>query len=268
MGEISNALDDVIEKLITLSNKVAVLEGAEPDPDPEPEPEPGPFEPDECVLAQIEREPVKRSGGAKTAFDIIVNNLDTHVVQWIAPYKVNLGNGFGWISGDRAGYKGAYMFLVELATGRVINRVMFQSLGSASAYMQINDKYMDEIQTTGIGFDGKCGEPPTQGQMPIIEEDYEADGSPEVRPLIPIIFDGVVVEDRSYTNTVTPGTDVFRFSDLGRTTDPFMAVNGFGTGEHVVYSRQAVGGRLLVDGVWVMAVAVYYDNLDPAARFG
>lgn len=232
---------------------------------------------DLCVLNQIAADTTKSSGnGIKTRFDIMVNlqgDILAGTNLWTAPYKTDLGNGWGWISGDRAGYRGAYMFLTNLETGQVVARVLFRNLNESASYIQINDKFMSEIQATGLGYDGTCADgsasdPATQDQVPAITEDYEVDNGPEVRPLIPILVNGVEVEDRSYTNTVTPGIDLFRFTDLGRITDPFTTYNGVGGTPHTVYERQIVGGRVDLGDGFELAVVVYYDILDPSATFG
>ncbi|HEY5890957.1 MAG TPA: hypothetical protein VIW94_09690, partial [Acidimicrobiia bacterium] len=75
-------------------------------------------------------------------------------------------------------------------------------------------------------------------------------------------------EDRSYTNTVTPGTDFFRFTDLGKITSPFTDYNGVGGTPHTVYSRQRVGGLVDKGDGFKLAVVVYYDWLVPYGSFG
>jgi hypothetical protein len=226
----------------------------------------------QCILDQIAREPFKNTGDAKTKFDIIVNDIDTSINLWTAPYKVDLGNGWGWISGDRSGYKGGYMFLVNRGTGQVVARVLFHQVEGA-AYIQINDAFMDEIQTTGIGYDGTCADgsssdPRSQAQTPNLKEKYDVDSTVEVRPKIPMLVNGVLVEDRSYTNTVTPSIDFFRFTDLGKTTKPFTDYNGVGGTPHTVYQRQRVGGLVDKGDGFKLAVVVYYDWLVPYGTFG
>lgn len=243
-----------------------------------------PVEPDYCVVAQIGAETSKPSGNQiKTRFDIMVNELGVSN-WWIAPYVVDLNtkidnspSNWGWISGDRAGYKAAYMFLVNRDTGRVVARVMFHNLSESASYIQINDKFMSEVQATGLGYDGTCADgsasdPATQDQAPPITTEYVITNPDEVRPVIPIYIDGVLVEDRSYTNTVKSGD--FRFIDLG-ITGPFTDYNGavdsqknrlFGT-PHTVYFRQAVGAISFRDGSWTLGAVVYYDLIDPAASF-
>jgi len=234
-----------------------------------PEPEP-PFVPDECVVAQIAREPSKITGKPKTAFDIILTSLNPNGPLWTAPYKVSLDNDYGWISGDRAGYTKAYMFLVDRLTGRVGLRVSFWTVKDSAGnyFTKINDQYMDEIQITKLGYDGTCGDPADQGQQP----GYEPGGlpvanPPDVRPIIRIRekASGLLLDDRSYTNTVTPGASVVRFADAGYTDRPFPANNGYDNAPHTVYERQRVFA-LLPRGPaksWVEGVGVDYDVLDP-----
>ena len=186
-----------------------------------PAPPPDPWEPDQCVLDQIGRE-----SGAK--FDIILNNASNGKPWWTAKYLTHLadssGNptGWGWISGDRAGYAKAYMFLVNLATGRVAHRVYFAQVPGA-AYAKINDQGMDEIQTTLLGFDGTCGDPPTQGQAPNVDQDYTPYAGPDVRPTIILRYEGVQIENRSYTNTVIQTANTIKFQDKGLITTPVPA---------------------------------------------
>ncbi len=226
-----------------------------------------------CILDQIAREPFKgATGDPKTKFNIIINDLDAGINLWTAPYKVDLGNGWGWISGDRAGYKGGYMFLVNRGTGQVVARVLFHQVDGA-AYLQVNDSFMDEIHTTGIGYDGTCADgsssdPNAQAQVPEIKESYNIDDTTEVRPKIPMLVNGTLVEDRSYTNTVTPGIDIFRFTDLGKITTPFTDYNGVGGTPHTVYQRQRVGGLVARGDGFNLAVVVYYDWLVPYGTFG
>lgn len=238
---------------------------------------PAPGGADQCIANQIAAEVFKTSGNnIKTRFDIMVNlqgDVQAGTNLWTAPYKVDLGNNWGWISGDRAGYKGAYMFLVNRDTGQVVARVLFRNLSDSASYIQINDMFMSEINETGIGYDGTCADgsasdPVSQAQTPAIKEQYAVDNGPEVRPVIPILVNGVQVEDRSYTNTVTPGTDLFRFTDLGRITTPFTDFNGVGGAAHTVYERQIVGGRVDLGDGFQLAVVVYYDILDPSATIG
>lgn len=231
-------------------------------------PPPPPFEPDACVLAQIAREPFKAGGGAKKAFDIIVSALNPNGPLWTAPYKPDLGNGYGWISGDRAGYTAAYMFLVERATGRVAMRTSFWTVkdSAGSYFTKLNDQYMDEIQTTKIGFDGTCGDPPDQGQQPGYDPAAPGVTNPtDVRPVIRIRdkATGTLLEDRSYTNTVTPGPAVVRFSDAGYTKVPYQSNNGYGNAPHTVYERQQVFALMPRGGTWVQGVGVDYEILDP-----
>ncbi|HEY5891194.1 MAG TPA: hypothetical protein VIW94_10905, partial [Acidimicrobiia bacterium] len=146
----------------------------------------------QCIIDQIAREPFKGTGDAKTKFDIIINDIDTATNLWTAPYKVDLGNGYGWISGDRSGYAGAYMFLVNRGTGQVVARVLFHQIDGAASYLPVNDSFMDEIQTTGIGYDGTCADgsssdPDSQAQVPGIKESYEIANTAEVRPKIPML---------------------------------------------------------------------------------
>lgn len=231
-----------------------------------------PNEPDQCVIDQIAREPFKQSGnGIKTYFNIELSQINPTgpgTPLWNAPYLVDLDNGFGWISGDRAGYKGAYMFLVHLETKVVYARVEFHRAPGASgdAYFKVNDRYMDEIQTTRLGYDGTCADPVSQGQIPPPSQGYEANNDPEVRPLVPIFVDGVKVEDRSYTDTEKLSGE-FIFDDGGLFTEPFTVVNGFGTHPHTVYERQVVLVKIPVDGEFFVAGVVYYDILNPAASF-
>jgi len=243
--------------------------GVPPYGDTPPDPPP-PFEPDPCVLAQIEREPFKITGKPKTAFDIILTSLNPNGPLWTAPYKVSLDNDYGWISGDRAGYTKAYMFLVDRATGRVAVRVSFWTVKDTNGnyVSKINDQYMDEIQITKLGYDGTCGDPADQGQQPGYEPGAPAVvNPPDVRPVIKIVekSTGLVLDDRSYTNTVTPGPNVVRFADAGYTTTPFTANNGYDNAPHTVYERQRVFA-LTPRGPaksWVEAVGVDYDILDP-----
>lgn len=234
---------------------------------------------DACVATQIVRDGNKPQQAFKIESTLKPEG-EAGQRLWDAPYLFDLNSKidnsparWGWISGDRAGYKGAYMFLANLDTGRVVARVLFRATSESTAYMQINDKYMDEIQQTHIGYDGTCTgsnalDPQSQAQIPAITADYNIGANPaEVRPLIPIYVDGQLVEDRSYTGTVTPGTAMIRFVDLGRIDTPFVDFNGVGGTPHTVYARQPVGAAVFFDGEWVLAEAVYYDLLDADASF-
>jgi len=245
-----------------------------------------PFQADQCVLNTIKIDKFDRSGNPKSKFDIEVSLTQGGGFLWVAPYLHNLGNGYGWISGDRAGYAGAYMFLVDIEgenKGLVVARVLFHNANpddldpSTDQYVRINDSKMWEIQQTNLGYGGMCtsGDPnhPTdpqrQFQVPSGTTEYGPAGSfDEVRPLIPIIVDGVVVEDRSYTNTVKKQGG-FVFQDGGLTTVPFTDFNGVGGTPHTVYERQIVlvVQDLPVDGPTITGF-VYYDILDPVASFG
>ncbi len=228
-----------------------------------------------AVLNQIISDQTNQKGLAKKKFDIILTLNEEGspgVGLWVAPYLTDLGNGYGWISGDRKGYSGAYMFLVNLDTGKVVARVTFHQVPTDGAYFKVNDSGMEEIQETGLGYDGTCadgsaGDPNDQSQTPSPNQDYVVDNSPEVRPLVPIYVNGSKVEDRSYTNTVTPGTDFFRFSDGGLITKSFTDYNGVGGTPHTVYQRQRVIARVNIDGDFFTAGVVYYDILDPSASF-
>jgi hypothetical protein len=233
---------------------------------------------DSAILKQILADATDRNGNAKNKFDIILtlNKTDSEpgIPLWVAPYKTDLGNGYGWISGDRKGYAGAYMFLVHLESGKVLARVLFHRVESdtESAYFKVNDSKMDEIQTTSLGYDGTCADgstkdPLTQAQTPLPQQKYVVDNEPEVRPLVPIFVDGREVEDRSYTNTESPDTEFFRFSDGGLTTKPFTDFNGVGGASHTVYQRQKVIARVNIDGGFFTVGVVYYDILDPSASF-
>ncbi len=228
---------------------------------------------DQCVLDQIIRDQTRRNGQPKNDFDII-NGVEgaARYTAWVAPYLTDLGNGYGWISGDRAGYGAAYMFLVNLETGENIARVSFVLLPEArgaSGYGFINDARMDEIQTTNLGYAGRCALPgeQSQAQMPPPAEEYEPDPGPEVRPVILIAHHGQVVEDRSYTNTDTSGVPggLFKFTDGGHITVPFVDVNGFGTDPHTVYERQTVLAHFDSGDGLVPYEVVYYDILVPTA---
>lgn len=235
--------------------------GAWPE-DPSWPPIPGPFDPDPCVLAQIEREPFNARGRPKDDFTILLMNKDTGEQWWHAPYKVALPGGFGWVSGDKAGYKSAYMFAVDREDGRVTHRVWFFTIPGA-AYAKLNDEEMYEIQTTQLGFDGKCADPISQDQAPTPTAGYEPYDGPDQRPIIKLMLGTELVDDRSYTNTtiLTPGA--IKFQDGGLIEEPFEMANGFGD-FHTVYQRQIVTAHSVVDGN-AAAIGVYYDALDPAA---
>lgn len=230
---------------------------------------------DSCGLAQIASEAFTANGSPKKKFDIIMSLLHDDAPDtplWTAPYKVDLGTGYGWISGDRKGYSGAYMFLVNLSTGKVVARVLFHQVANDDAYFKINDSKMEEIQSTGLGYDGTCADgsaqdPASQAQTPTPSQAYVVDNSPDNRPLIPIFVNGSKVEDRSYTNTVTPPADFFRFSNGGLITTPFTDYNGVGGTPHTVYQRQKVIARVNVGGDFFTVGVVYYDILDPSASF-
>lgn len=221
-------------------------------------PEP-PWTPDPMVIAQIAREPFKANGTPKQAFDIITSNVDTGK-QWMTlPYTVKLGEtGFGWISGDKHGYQGAYFFLVQLATGRVAVRGYVTTVEGA-AYSKVNDRYMDEIQTTKIGFDGKAGNPPEQGQGPGAQEDYEPNDDPPSPPVVFINYQGAVIETRPYT--MIPLGPGLKFRDGGLNSTPFEANNGYNNAPHTVYQRQTVLLDVETNGVYNPAIVIYYDSL-------
>ena len=225
---------------------------------------------DACVLDQIIRDQTKRNGTPKIRFNIITTARvgNEPATGWKAPYTTNLDNGYGWISGDRAGYQGAYMFLVNLDTGELYARVGFRRVEEAASYGKVNDAYMDEIQTTQLSYRGECvfGEEWSQEQQPRLDQEYNAPTTGDERPVILIRVNGVVVEDRSYAGT-TPFGDVenFQFNDGGHITEPFKTYNGFGTDPHLVYERQTVIANFdQGDGMLPFAV-VYYDILNPAA---
>lgn len=234
----------------------------------------------QCILDQIVRDRTISTGAPKRDFDIIMNDLDSASLLWEAPYITHLGQRgdlhHGWVSGDRRGYSGAYMFLVEWtesANGtpnwaRVLGRVTFAKASNEAAYIQINDRYMDEIQTTGIKFNGQCGGT-SQAEQPDFAGGYDASNDPEVRPVIHYVDpSGEQLEDRSYTNTVSHPN--LRFSEHERISQPFTQADGVG-GTHTVYERVTVLARYDVDGDgkdFLPAVAVYYDSLQPDTDIG
>ncbi|REK35578.1 MAG: hypothetical protein DWQ20_06025 [Actinobacteria bacterium] len=198
--------------------------------------------------------------------------------MWVAPYAFDTdGDRHGWISGDRAGYSGAYMFLYAIDDGvavgdldgndaKLVGRVTFQR---AVGYGQTFDQYMAEIQETSLRFDGVCDTAARQSNWPnpIATVPYVETTDPDFRPLICFteVATGECVEDRSYTNTVPEDPGV-TFGEFERITEPFMQAGSTpadgspGSEPHVVYERVTVLGYL--DGVPVHAV--YYDVLDPA----
>lgn len=219
-----------------------------------------PFVADPMVLAQLAREPFKIDGSPKPAFDIILTNIGAPGPRdlWTAAYKTDLGTGYCWISGDRAGYQKAYMFLVDCEGdlyGRVVGRVSFWTVTDNQGvyFGKVNDRYMDEIQTTKLGYDGTTGNPPDQGQAPGYVPFTTFDDSLEDRPIILFRDDlGNVIEDRSYTNTSSPSTSVFRFGPDGPVIDwvaatgqPRIDNNGYGNAPHPIYYQQTVYARLL-----------------------
>jgi hypothetical protein len=170
----------------------------------------------QCIVDQIEQEPFRRNGRVKKAFTIILNDLATGTGLWTAPYKVDTGGNTGWISGERTGYRAAYMFLVDQNTAEVLARVFFVRASKDAGYVQVNDKYMAEGQNTGIHFDGSC-DYVSQAGSPFASEDYAADNGPDVRPVILFEYQDEIVEDRSYTNTTGEAIEqgLLRFRDGG-----------------------------------------------------
>lgn len=234
---------------------------------------------EQCLVDQIVRDRTKNDGSPKARFDIILNNLDLGQAFWVAPYLVDTSSkgypqGYGWISGDRPGYKAAYMFLVDGTNdpdnARIIGRVSFARVEGAS-YVQVNDKYMDEVQVTHLKFDGTCDPNATQAEMPypVSSTVYEPSTDPDYRPLIFYVDNGQIVENRSYTNTTPPvgGVDParLRFSEVERITTPFTQPDGVG-GTHTVFGRVTVLASFEVEqgsGIFLPVVAVYYDTLVP-----
>lgn len=182
-------------------------------------------------------------------------------------FKVNTGSNTGWISGERTGYRAAYMFLVDQNTAEVLARVFFVRV-SGAGYVQVNDKYMAEGQNTGIHFDGSC-DYLSQAGSPFAAEEYKADNGPDERPIILFEYQGEIVEDRSYTNTTGEAIEqgLLRFRDGGFIAEPFMTEDGFGN-LSPVYQRQTVvaGYDAKRDRNFLPAVVVYYDVLSPKVR--
>jgi hypothetical protein len=147
----------------------------------------------------------------------------------------------------------------------VLARVFFVRASKDAGYVQVNDKYMAEGQTTGIHFDGSC-DYVSQAGSPFASEDYEVDNGPDVRPVILFEYQGEIVEDRSYTHTTGEAIEqgLLRFRDGGFIDEPFMVKDGFGN-ESLVYQRQTViaGYDANRDGNFLPAVVVYYDALSP-----
>lgn len=270
--------DFIEDRFIALGQPEFDPDTPEP-PDPPDPPYPDPV-PDPAIQAQIAREPFKAGGKPKEAFDIILSMITPNAPLWTASYKVKLTdgngipNGHGWTSGDRAGYTKAYMHLDHLAGGFAHGRVSFWVItdDNGDYISKVNDRYMDEIQTTNIGYDGKIAKPPfnTQGQAPPYDpEAGVVDDGPDVRPII-LFADpmGRVIENRSYTATAVDSSKV-RFSDAGfydwvaETGSPRIDNNGFGNAPHPIFYEQQVRARFKMGSRWQRVVGIEYVSFRP-----
>lgn len=132
-------------------------------------------------------------------FDVILKNVDTAEVWWVAPYLRSLPSGAGWTDGDRSGYFCLYAFLQ--IRGRLTHRVTFtrvpvpRELGGA--YAGIFDEDMREGQRfydgtlapVGSNELGDCP-PPTQSYEPYLGADE--------RPTVKLNFRRQTLEVRDY----------------------------------------------------------------------
>lgn len=154
---------------------------------------------------------------------------------WTATYIRVLPSGAGWLDGDRAGYRCAYMFLAH--QGQIVGRVTFSRIDGVD-YAVVNDKHMAEGERY---YDGSLAEPEAPkelGECPRPAETYEPSTGPEERATIVYWVDGVPVETRNYKVTeVRPGVT---FQQIAKTS-----------------TRITVVGYL--DGL--PAMVVYYDVL-------
>lgn len=190
---------------------------------------------------------------------------------WSPPYYRNLPNGGGWIDGDRSGYRCTYMFQSDPVDEDVmISSVTFIRSAGAS-YTTIRDKGMsDKIERYLDGTPVPPGSPGEMGDCPKASGEYEPYTGPDVRPLIYVVKDGVVLENRSYTNTTGEAIEAGRlkFEEVDRITTPFQVKSPLGR-TYTVYERVIVRAHFDVenDGVFLPAVDIYYDALVPGVTF-
>ena len=186
---------------------------------------------------------------------------------WSPPYFRNLPNGGGWLDGDRSGYRCAYMFQSDPEDENVmISSVTFIRSEGAS-YTRVRDRRMSDGAVRYLdGTPVPPGSPRELGDCPMASGEYEPYTGPDVRPLIYIVEDGLVLENRSYTKTTGQAIEAGRlkFEEVERITVPFEVTSPLGR-IHTVYERVVVRAHFDVegDGVFLPAVDVYYDVLVP-----
>lgn len=216
--------------------------------------------------------------GKDCSFDIILSA--DGVKLWEAPYlhALPFTEGVGWVDGDRAGYRGAYMHLMR--DGEIVGRVTFHRVSGTGSYVIVNDRYMVEGQGSFRAFDGGL-DWVSQEEVPRTSADYETYNGPDERPIVKYVENGQLLEDRSYTNT---GLDKFgeaygayesgqlKFEEVERITKPFSAANDPSLDSTIacddlctVYERVTVMAHFdRQDGEGFRpAVVVYYDSLHP-----
>lgn len=196
----------------------------------------------------------------------MLGNFDNGERWWTATYHRDLSNGYGWTDGDRAGYKCATMFLVELdpldpdpLDDPVVGRVVFTRITGA-AYAAVNDQSMVEGSRH---FDGTPIIPLSnayQIECPAPDAEYTPLVDPvDDRPIISFTAPGGVLEERKYP--LIEANNVI-FQQGTKIEGPFTVVDGAGN-TSTVYDRIPVVAYSLIDGAWVPVIAVYYDSLSP-----
>ena len=178
---------------------------------------------------------------AANSFEIMLIDTGKQEAMWIAPYAREITPGVGWVGGDRAGYRCAYMFLLK--GGTPVGRVTFIRVDGAATYTMVNDERMEEGARYFDGTVAPEGSPNELKQCPESTVAYEPYDGPDQRPIITFAMrrSGVPLEIRDYTKTVAaPGVTFRLLSESPQ--------------ESVVVAYK--------DGL--PAVAVYYTRLVPS----
>jgi hypothetical protein len=172
------------------------------------------------------------------------------------PYTRDLGNGYGWVDGDRRGYRDAWTFLQHLDSGLLVGRAYFQSVHDyeekpPEQYGEIMDEGMLEGGKGGRNWDGTMiPEGVSQSQSDTgIKSEYEHPETPfteqTFKPRVrywDVELDEMI-EERNYNALPNPTGFIIE----GRSKTPDRVTILFHFGGYPV-------------------IAIYYDRLDPSVE--
>lgn len=140
------------------------------------------------------------------AYDFMVN-IQGVGNAWVAPYHLDLGNGFGWGYGNRDGYRCQYGTLVEgdaLTSQSPVGRFTVTRIDGAAAYVLINDRDMPDRGPLLRHFGTGLLDPPSgvqQGECPPPDANvnYEPFTGPGQLPVVDYVGpNGEIFERRDY----------------------------------------------------------------------